>query len=94
MKMLRNNILVEKLSKEQRGAILMPDNVKDDWQRGKVVGIGSGTTMFGNKVEMEVEVGDIIVFPPSPYGSYPTIIVDGYERIILTEDAVWAVENK
>ncbi|NIT58966.1 MAG: hypothetical protein GWN00_22900 [Aliifodinibius sp.] len=88
MRMLKSNLLVEKLTKEQLGKIVLPDSVQDDWMRGKVVGVGKDTIEKG-----EVKEGDIIIFPPAPphIGDYPTIGSKGY--IIIPEEYVWAIED-
>lgn len=94
MKMLRNNLLVEPLTKEQRGVIALPDSVQDDWARGRVIAVGDGKINFnGVKIKSDLKEDDIVVFPPVCMGSdYPRIVVDGFERIILSEDDVWAIE--
>ena len=95
MKMLRNNLLVEILTKEQRGAIKLPDCVRDDWVRGRVRGVGDGMyNENGTKNAVEIEEDDIVIFPPCMGGEYPKILVDGFEYIILSEYDVWAIENK
>lgn len=88
MKLLQDNLLVEQLTREQLGKIVLPETVKDSWLRGRVIqkGTESATT--------EIEEGSIIVFAPAPPhlgGEYPTIGDEGY--IIIPEGIVWAVEN-
>lgn len=94
MKMLRNNVLVKKLNKEQIGKILTPESVRDDWYRGKVVAVGDG--MFkpdGDRIASELSAGDIVVFPPSNYSDgYPSITVNGEECIIMNEQNIWGIE--
>ena len=87
MRMLHNNLLVKKLTKEQLGKVLLPESVDDDWHRGKVLKIGS-------KVEEDIKEGDIIVFLPAPPhlgGEYPAIDVEG--NILIPENYVAAIEN-
>lgn len=105
MKMLKSNLLVKKLTKEQIGKIVTPDSVEDEWVRGEVMGVGPEiSTMplqahdprFDIKTcvsEPQIKVGDIIIFPPlTPYGNpHPAVGCDGY--IIIPETYVWAIED-
>jgi len=86
MKPLHKNILVEKLTREQLGKIVLPESVVDDWFRGRVVSVGP-------RVEEDIKVDDVVIFPPPPphVGEYPTIGDDGY--IILSENMVLAKED-
>ena len=85
MKPLQKNILVKKLTREQLGKIVLPESVEDDWLRGKVVSVGPD-------VEGEIEVDDVVIFPPPPphLGVYPTVGDEGY--IILSENMILALE--
>jgi len=80
------NIIVEKLTKEQLGKIVLPDSVEDDWKRGRVISVGP-------KVEEDINEGDVVIFPPAPphLGDYPTIGDEGY--IIISENMVLALED-
>lgn len=86
MKPLHKNILIEKLTREQLGKIVLPDSIQDDWLRGKVISVGP-------KIEEDIKVGDIVIFPPAPLhlGDYPVIGDDGY--IILSENMILALED-
>ena len=95
MKMLRDNLLVKELKKEQLGKVLLPEFVKDDWLRGEVIAVGPGNKGDDGKyIKPDVKKGDTVVFtPPSVYGgAYPVLNVDGDELIILPEKMIWAVE--
>ena len=82
---LHKNLLVEQLTREQLGKIVLPDSVEDDWKRGRVVSVSS-------KIEEDIKVGDVVIFPPAPphLGEYPTVGDEGY--IILSENMVLAKE--
>jgi len=99
---LHKNILVEKLTREQLGKIVLPDSVQDDWLRGRVIATGPDIsnidippTKDGGliKVEPAIKVGDIVIYPPAPphLGDYPVIGDDGY--IILSENMILAIED-
>ncbi|KKN73065.1 hypothetical protein LCGC14_0403740 [marine sediment metagenome] len=86
MKILHKGLLVEKLTRQQLGKVVLPDSVEDDWFRGKVISIGPD-------IEQDIKVGDIVIFPPPPphLGNYPTIGDGGY--IILSENMILALED-
>ncbi len=86
MKCLHRNLLIEQLTREQLGKIVLPDSVEDDWLRGRVIGVA-------DKVEEDIKEGDIVIFPPPPphLGEYPVIGDDGY--IIISENMVLAKED-
>lgn len=83
---LHKNILIEQLTRQQLGKVVLPDSVADDWFRGRVISVGP-------RVEEDIKEGDIVIFPPAPPhlgGQYPTIGDDGY--IILSENMILALE--
>lgn len=85
MKPLHKNILIEKLTREQLGKVILPDSVQDDWLRGRVISVSP-------KVEEDIKEGDIVIFPPPPphLGEYPVIGDEGY--VILSENMILAKE--
>lgn len=87
MKMLQNNLLIKKLTREQLGKVILPDSVQPEWFRGKVLGKGPD-------VKGIIEVGDIIVFLPGPAylgGEYP--VVDDEGSIVIPENYICGIEN-
>ena len=105
MRMLKSNLLVEKLTKTQLGKVVLPDSVEDEWVRGKVVGVGPEISKVPLQAhdpkfdietrvsESQIKVGDVVIFPPlTPYGNpHPEVGSDGY--IIIPETYVWAIED-
>jgi len=95
MRMLKSNLLVEKLTKTQLGKVVLPDSVEDEWVRGKVMGVGPEiSTMVGvTESEPQIKIGDVVIFPPlTPYGNpHPAVGSDGY--IIIPETYIWAIED-
>ena len=85
MIVLRDNILVKRMSKEQLGNIVLPEMVQDDWKRGKVISIGPA-------VEGDIRVDDVVIFPPSMRGEYPSVGDD--DTIIIPEGLIWAIEDR
>ena len=86
MKCLHRNLLIEQLTREQLGKIVLPDSVEDDWLRGKVISVA-------DKVEEDIKEGDVVIFPPPPphLGEYPIIGDKGY--IIISENMILAKED-
>jgi chaperonin GroES len=89
VKPLADRIVVEALEAEAKtaGGIIIPDNAKEKPQQGKVIAVGSGKIEDGKKIEMELKVGDVIL-----YGKYSgtEITVDGKEYLIMRENDVLA----
>ena len=87
MKMLKHNVLVKPMTREQLGHIVLPDTVEDSYFRSKVLGVGK-------EVSELIKVDGIIFFPPGPPhlgGQYPVIGNEG--NIILHEMSIWAIED-
>ena len=88
-KPLGNRIVVEPLEGDEQvsaGGIYIPDTAKEKPQEGKVVAVGPGRLSDeGNRVPMEVEVGDTVVY--SKYGG--TEYKEGEtEYLVLREDDI------
>ena len=102
MRMLKSNLLVKKLTKEQLGKVVLPDSVEDEWVRGKVIGVGPevstmesvAPTLGSPSVSLpQIKIGDVVIFPPlTPYGNpHPAVGSEGY--IIIPETYIWAIED-
>lgn len=95
MRMLKSNLLVEKLTKAQLGKVVLPDSVEDEWVRGKVMGVGPEISTMGGLTDSEpqIKIGDVVIFPPlTPYGNpHPAVGSEGY--IIIPETYIWAIED-
>ena len=88
-KPLGNRLVVEPIESDEQmssGGIFIPDTAKEKPQEGKVVAVGPGKmTDEGNRVPMEIAVGDIVVY--SKYGG--TEYKEGEtEYLVLREDDV------
>ena len=50
-------------TEQTSGGIFIPDSVKEKPQKGEVIAVGPGKTLEdGKKEDMEVKVGDIVLF--------------------------------
>ncbi len=88
-KPLGNRVVIEPLESEEQvsaGGIYIPDTAKEKPQEGKVVAIGPGKlTDDGNRVAMDVAVGDVVVY--SKYAG--TEYREGeIEYLVLREDDI------
>ena len=91
IKPLGDRVVIEALAKEEmtKSGIVLPDTVKEKPQEGKIVAVGSGKTLEnGQKVALDVKVGDKIIF--SKYAG-TEIKVEGTEYLIISERDILAV---
>jgi len=88
-KPLGNRIVIEPLEGEEQlssGGIFIPDTAKEKPQDGNIVAVGPGRlTDEGNRVPMEVAVGDTVVYSKYAGTEYKE---DGIEYLILREDDI------
>ena len=90
-KPLNDYVLVSHSKEEEKtsGGIIIPDTVKEKPQAGKVIALGPGRRdRDGNRIKLEVKVGDRIMF-----GKYAgtEIKIDGVDQIIMKEDDIFCV---
>ncbi len=90
---LNDRILVKRVKEEEKtaGGIYIPDSAKEKPQKGEIVAAGKGKTSDdGNKIPMEVKVGDTILF-----GKYSgtEIKLEGTEYLMMREEDVLGICN-
>jgi chaperonin GroES len=89
---LADRVVVKPLEdgETMRGGLYIPDTAKEKPQQGEIVAVGPGRVdeKSGNRVPMEVKVGDKVLYAKYA-GSEVTI--DGEQRLILRESDVLAV---
>ena len=97
IKPLHNNVLIEPISAEERGAktksgIFIPDTVdKEKPDQGKIIEVGPGKRdQDGKLVPMSVREGQKVVF--SKYGP-DEIKVGDKKYYIISEDNILAIIN-
>ena len=91
IKPLADRIVVEPIEQEEvtAGGIILPETAKEKPQQGKVVAAGPGRTdEEGERVDMEVKVGDKVLY--AKY-SGTEIKLDGKKLLILRESDVLAI---
>ena len=92
LKPLFDNIIVKRIEEEEKtkSGIVLPDTIdKEKPQKGEVISIGEGKiTDSGNKIEMQVKVGDQVLFKKY---SPDEIKVDGEEYLVMTQNDIIAI---
>ena len=88
-KPLGNRVVIEPLESEEQmsaGGIYIPDTAKEKPQEGKIVAVGPGKlTDDGNRVAMDVAVGDVVVYSKYAGTEYREGDV---EYLVLREDDI------
>ncbi len=91
MRPLSDRVVVDPMDVEEKkqSGIIIPDTVKEKPQQGKVIAVGPGKVSdAGEKIPMEVKVGDIVL-----YGKYSgtEVTVDEEDYLIMRESDILAV---
>src|SRR3989337_4508493 len=82
---LHDRVVVERLEEERKsaGGIVIPDNVAEKPDQGKVIAVGNGKILEDGKIRpLDVKVGDRILF-----GKYSgsTVKIEGTEYLLMRE---------
>ena len=89
IKPLEDRIVVRPLEAEQTTAsgLVIPDTAKEKPQEGEVIAVGAGKIEKGQRIPLDVKVGDRILF-----GKYTgnDITIDNQEYLILREEEILA----
>src|SRR6202049_2614154 len=84
---LHDRVLVRRLEGKEiaKGGIIIPDTAKEKPQEGEVMSVGAGKIEKGQRVPLDVKVGDRILF-----GKYTgsDIKIDDQEYLILREEEI------
>ena len=87
---LADRVVIKALEETEsmRGGLYIPDTAKEKPQQGEVVAVGPGRVEDGKRVEMELKVGDKVL-----YGKYSgtEVTLDNEQYLILRESDVLAV---
>ncbi len=67
--------------------IVLPDTAKEKPQRGKILAVGPGRYVDGERQPLDVQVGDEVLY--SKYGG-TELNVDGEELLVLNEHDILA----
>jgi chaperonin GroES len=90
---LEDRIVVKPSEGEEMTAsgLVIPDTAKEKPQEGEVMAVGPGRFEDGNRVPLDVKVGDKVIY--SKYGG-TEVKVGGDELLILSARDVLAIVNK
>ena len=90
---LEDRIVVKPSEGEEMTAsgLVIPDTAKEKPQEGEVLAVGPGRFEDGNRVPLDVKVGDKVIY--SKYGG-TEVKVAGDEVLILSARDVLAIVNK
>ncbi len=91
LKPLGDRIVVEPKDEEvstTASGLVIPDTAKEKPQMGSVIAVGPGEFQDGDRIPMDVKVGDLVVY--SKYGG-TEIKVEGTDYLILSSRDVLAV---
>ncbi len=91
IKPLADRVLVKRLdeAEEQKvGGIIIPDTAKEKPQEAEIVAVGPGRVEDGDRVSLEVSVGDKVLI-----GKYSgtEVKIEGEEYLIMREDDILAI---
>ena len=90
---LEDRIVVKPSEGEEMTAsgLVIPDTAKEKPQEGEVLAVGPGRFEDGNRVPLDVKVGDKVIY--SKYGG-TEVKLEGDEYLILSARDVLAIVNK
>lgn len=90
IKPLGDRVVIKVIEKEEKtkSGIVLPDSAKEKPQEGEVLAVGSGEMVDGNKVPLEVKVGDKIIY--SKYAG-TEVKVEDEEYLILRQSDILAI---
>jgi chaperonin GroES len=86
---LHDRVLVRRLEEKEtaKGGIIIPDTAKERPQEGEVMAVGAGKMEKGQRIPLDVKVGDRILI-----GKYTgnDIKIEDQEYLILREEEILA----
>lgn len=90
IKPLGDRVVIKIVEREEKTAsgIVLPDTAKEKPQEGEVIAVGPGQYEDGKRVELDVKVGDRVIF--SKYAG-SEVKYDNVEYLILRESDILAV---
>ena len=93
LKPLADRIVIKVIedTEQTSGGIFIPDSAKEKPQKGEVVAVGPGKTLEdGKKDEMEVKVGEIVLF--AKYAGTDVKMNDETFKILSVKDVLGVLE--
>jgi len=89
---LEDRIVVKPSEEEEMTAsgLVIPDTAKERPQEGEVIAVGAGRFEDGQRIPIDVKVGDKVIY--SKYGG-TEVKIDGVDYLILSARDVLAVRG-
>lgn len=93
LKPLGDRVVVRPLDREEKTAsgIVLPDTAKEKPQEGEIVAAGPGRFEDGQRVALDVKVGDKVIY--SKYAG-TEVKVDNEDLLVLRESDILAIIEK
>lgn len=93
LKPLADRVVVRPLDREEKtvSGIVLPDTAKEKPQEGEVIAVGPGRVEDGQRVAMDVQMGDRVLY--SKYAG-TEIKVNNEDVLVLRESDILAVIEK
>lgn len=90
IKPLADRVIIKALPMEEKtkSGIIMPDTAKEKPQEGEIVAVGPGKVEKGERIALEVKVGDRVMY--SKYAG-TEVKYNGEEYLILKETDILAI---
>ena len=86
---LHDRVLIKRIEEKEtvKGGIIIPDTAKEKPQEGEVIAVGAGKIEKGQRIPLDVKVGDRVLF-----GKYSgtDIKIEDVEYLILREEEILA----
>jgi chaperonin GroES len=86
---LHDRVVIKRIEEKEtvKGGIIIPDTAKEKPQEGEVIAVGAGKMEKGERIPLDVKVGDRVLFGKF---SGDLIQVDEQEYLIIKEDEILA----
>lgn len=90
LKPLGDRVVIKVKEEQEKTAsgIVLPGTAKEKPQEAKVIAVGSGEVVDGKKLELEVKVGDNVIY--SKY-SGTEVKIEGEEYLIVRQSDILAI---
>jgi chaperonin GroES len=90
IKPLGDRVVIKVIESEEttKSGIVLPGTAKEKPMQGEILAVGSGEIIDGNKIPLEVKVGDRVIY--SKYAG-TEVKMDGNEYLIIRQSDILAI---
>jgi len=90
IKPLGDRVVIRVIESEEttKSGIVLPGTAKEKPMQGEILAVGSGEIVDGNKIPLEVKVGDRVIY--SKYAG-TEVKMDGNEYLIIRQSDILAI---